>query len=83
MMKAILILPLFCSLAYADITGRVVAVSDGDTIKILDVDNTEYKVRLTGIDAPEQGQPYSNASRKHLASPVCQPDPIHSLFGIT
>jgi endonuclease YncB( thermonuclease family) len=70
MMKAILILLLFCSLAHADITGRVVAVIDGDTIKVLDADNTEYKVRLTGIDTPEWGQPYNKASRKHLASLV-------------
>jgi endonuclease YncB( thermonuclease family) len=70
MMKAILILLLFCSTAHADITGRVVAVVDGDTIKVLDADNTEYKVRLTGIDAPERGQPYNSASRKHLASLV-------------
>jgi endonuclease YncB( thermonuclease family) len=70
MMKALLLLLVFCSLAHADITGRVVAVTDGDTIKVLDADNNEYKVRLTGIDAPERGQPYSNVSRKRLASMV-------------
>jgi endonuclease YncB( thermonuclease family) len=53
-----------------DLSGRVVKVTDGDTITILDADNTEYKVRLTGIDAPERGQPYGSASRKHLASLV-------------
>jgi endonuclease YncB( thermonuclease family) len=72
MMKAIPLLLLFCSVAHADITGRVVAVTDGDTIKVLDAENMEYKVRLTGIDAPERGQPYSNASRKHLASLVAR-----------
>ena len=41
--------------ASADITGRVVAVTDGDTIKVLDDTNTEHKVRLTGIDEPEMG----------------------------
>jgi endonuclease YncB( thermonuclease family) len=70
MIKAILLLLLFSSLAHADIMGLVVAVTDGDTIKVLDADNNEYKVRLTGIDAPERGQPYSNVSRKHLASTV-------------
>ena len=54
----------------ADITGRVVAVTDGDTIKVLDTHNTEYKVRLSGIDAPERGQPYSNTSKENLASMV-------------
>ena len=59
-----------CSFAHADITGRVVAVTDGDTIKVLDADNTEHKIRLTGIYAPERNQPYGNASRKYLASLV-------------
>jgi endonuclease YncB( thermonuclease family) len=53
--------------AGADILGKVVAVSDGDTIKILDDNRVQYKIRLTGIDAPEKGQPFGNASRKHLA----------------
>lgn len=62
-----LAIPLAC---FADVTGRVVAVTDGDTIKVLDDTNTEHKVRLTGIDAPERGQPFGAASRKHLASIV-------------
>ena len=66
----ILILLLFGSLAHADFTGRVVAVTDGDTIKVLASDNTEHEVCLAGIDAPERGQPYGNASRKHLATLV-------------
>ena len=64
---AFLALPL---IAFADITGRVVAVTDGDTIKVLDNTNTQHKVRLTGIDAPEKGQPFDNKSREHLASMV-------------
>ena len=54
----------------ADITGRVVAVTDGDTIKILDAEKVQHKVRLTGIDAPERGQPFGTVSREHLASLV-------------
>ena len=54
----------------ADITGRVVAVTDGDTIKILDAEKVQHKVRLTGIDAPERGQPLGTVSREHLASLV-------------
>jgi endonuclease YncB( thermonuclease family) len=53
---------------WADIEGKVVAVTDGDTIKVLDRDNIQHKVRLTGIDAPERDQPYGKSSRKHLAS---------------
>ena len=56
--------------AFADISGQVVAVTDGDTIKVLDSNNVQHKVRLTGIDAPEKAQPFGNASRNHLASMV-------------
>jgi endonuclease YncB( thermonuclease family) len=66
---AIILLALSGS-AIADISGKVVAVTDGDTIKTLDSNNVQYKVRLTGIDAPEKAQPFGNASRKYLASLV-------------
>jgi hypothetical protein len=39
-------------------SGRwlVVGVHDGDTVLCLDQDNTQHKIRLVGIDAPETGQ---------------------------
>lgn len=49
-----------------ELRGRVVGVTDGDTIKVLDVNNVVHKVRLQGIDAPEKVQPFGNTSRKHL-----------------
>jgi endonuclease YncB( thermonuclease family) len=51
---------------YADISGRVVGVTDGDTIKVLHSSSTEHKVRLTGIDAPERGQSFGTASTQNL-----------------
>jgi endonuclease YncB( thermonuclease family) len=56
--------------AAADITGKVVAVTDGDTIKVLAANKVQHKIRLTGIDAPEKAQPFGNASRKNLATMV-------------
>lgn len=38
--------------ALADLQGRVVAVTDGDTVEVLAETNTQHRVRLTGIDAP-------------------------------
>ena len=50
---ALLLLPSF---AWADLTGKVVAVADGDTITVLhDLEGASpkpIKVRLFGIDAP-------------------------------
>lgn len=53
-----------------EVRGRVVAVTDGDTLKVLDANNVVYKVRLKGIDAPEHSQPFGNTSRQHLESMV-------------
>ena len=62
------------SIAQADITGVVVNVTDGDTIKVLDKNNTQHKVRLTGIDAPERGQPFGQASKKYLTALISGKD---------
>lgn len=56
--------------AWADFTGRVVGVADGDTVTVLDAGNVQHKVRLTGIDAPEQNQPYGNRSKQSLSDMV-------------
>ena len=66
----ILLLLAFSASVIADINGKVVAVTDGDTIRVLDANRVQHKIRLAGIDAPERGQPFGNASRKYLASLV-------------
>jgi endonuclease YncB( thermonuclease family) len=50
--------------------GRVVGVADGDTITVLDADNTQHKVRLSGIDAPEKAQAYGQRSKQSLSGLV-------------
>lgn len=58
-------------LVHADtLTGRVVRVTDGDTIVILDVSDTQHKIRLTGIDAPERKQAFGTKSKDHLSESV-------------
>ena len=49
---------------------RVVGVHDGDTITCLDETNTQQKVRLAEIDAPELGQDYGKVARESLAEMV-------------
>lgn len=46
---------------------RVVGITDGDTITVLDALQTQRKVRIAGIDAPEGEQPFGNRSKQHLA----------------
>lgn len=38
------------------LTGKVVRVADGDTITILTEGKTQVRIRLYGIDCPENGQ---------------------------
>lgn len=58
-----------CQCAYAkSIDGRVVRVSDGDTITVLTAGNKQEKIRLYGIDAPEKRQAFGEKSRQALAS---------------
>ncbi len=68
MLAAIVFIP--GGFAYADMTGKVVAVADGDTITVLDGAKTQHKIRLAGIDAPESKQAFGQASKKHLSDLV-------------
>lgn len=52
------------------IAGRVVGIADGDTLTVLDDTNSQYKVRLAEIDAPEKAQAFGQASKKSL-SEIC------------
>ncbi len=52
------------------IVGRVVGVADGDTVTVLDAQNRQHKVRLTGIDAPEKAQAFGQRSKESLSSLV-------------
>lgn len=45
----------------------VVSIIDGDTIKVLDHDQNQLRVRLASIDAPERKQPFGRKSSMMLA----------------
>ncbi len=53
-----------------DLSGRVVRVADGDTVSLLDADKKQHKIRLFGIDTPEQDQPYGKSAKRALAGLV-------------
>lgn len=52
------------------LNGRVVGVSDGDTVTVLDATNTLWKIRLMGIDAPEKRQAFGQRSKQYLSDLV-------------
>ncbi len=61
----------FTILSFAEeLIGKVIRVSDGDTITVLDSNNQKHKIRLQGIDAPESQQVYGDISTQSLAELV-------------
>lgn len=53
-----------------DLSGRVVRVVDGDTLSLLDASNQQHRLRLYGIDAPEQEQPHGEQAAEALLNRV-------------
>lgn len=72
MWRCILVIGWFVASAVSadTLVGRVVEVSDGDTIVLAMRDNQRQAVTLAGIDAPEMAQPYGQESREHLGNMV-------------
>jgi endonuclease YncB( thermonuclease family) len=68
----LLCLSLFASAsrAAATIEGKVVGVSDGDTVTVLTPDKKQVKIRLAEIDTPESRQPYGTRARQALSDLV-------------
>ena len=68
---SLLLLVLFPFGVSADtLIGKVVKITDGDTLVVLDADNTQHKIRLSGIDAPESNQPFGKRSKEALSALV-------------
>lgn len=66
MAQAFVILGLACDAVAAPF--RVVGVSDGDTLTVIDEQNREMKCRLFGIDAPEKHQAFGARSKESLSN---------------
>ena len=68
---AFLCLLFFTLVSFAEeLIGKVIKVSDGDTITVLDSNNQKHKIRLKGIDAPESQQTYGDISTQSLSELV-------------
>ncbi len=61
---------LSAAVSSATVEGEVVAITDGDTIKILTPAKQQIKVRLADIDAPERGQPYGRKARQVIGEKI-------------
>ena len=76
LIKAIVLLILLapCNAMAKEIIGKVIGISDGDTVTLL-IDNTEQlKIRLAQIDAPEKNQPFGSKSKNILSDLIYKKD---------
>lgn len=71
-----LMLALALNISAQTIKGKVVGISDGDTITILDSLHHKIKIRLYGIDCPEKGQDFGAAAKK-FTSDKCFSKVVH------
>lgn len=53
-----------------DIQGKVVAITDGDTFKLLTQDSTLIRVRLANIDCPERKQAFSKRAKQFASDAI-------------
>ena len=70
LLASVLVLGISVGVAAAALAGKVVAVTDGDTIKLLDAGKVQHVVRLSGIDAPERKMPFGQRSKQNLSDLV-------------
>ena len=65
-----IILPICSSLYISSpreiLRGKVVEVSDGNTIELLTEENESYKIELAGVDCPETEQPFGPEAKRLL-----------------
>ena len=76
---SLLFVPLFLLISISSshsaasvLEGAVVKIVDVDTITVLGSNKLQHRVRIAGIDAPEKGQAFGNASRKRLGELVAR-----------
>ena len=53
---------------------KVVKITDGDTVHVLDQSKTKHKIRLGGIDAPEKKQAFGQKSKQNLSGLIAGKD---------
>lgn len=66
--------------AFADFSGQVVSVLDGDTIEVLHNTRAE-RIWLNGIDCPEKGQAYGKKAKQAMSALVFGKEVTLQIYG--
>lgn len=70
MKRLMLMSLLFPAILFSQTSGKVIKVSDGDTITILLKGNKQKKLRLADVDCPENGQAFGKNAKQFTAGQV-------------
>ncbi len=74
MIKNVIIILLLISnnLLSLELKGKIIHISDGDTVHLLTDKKEKIKIRLNDIDAPESKQAFGNKSKENLKKYIYQ-----------
>ncbi|WP_165044162.1 thermonuclease family protein [Dysgonomonas sp. ZJ709] len=73
------------------LNGKIIRISDGDTVVLLDSLGTHHKIRLDGVDCPETGQDFGTKATnftkdlcidKHITVDVVGTDQYQRILGV-
>ncbi|WP_336959284.1 thermonuclease family protein [Chryseobacterium contaminans] len=70
MKRLMLMSLLFPAILFSQTSGKVIKVSDGDTITVLLKGNIQKKLRLAEVDCPENGQAFGKNAKQFTSSQV-------------
>ncbi len=67
----LLLLFLICAFANAQtLTGKVIAIKDGDTVVVIDATNNQTTLRLAEVDCPEKAQAFGTKAKQFTSDQV-------------
>ena len=70
MKRLMLMSILFPAILFSQTSGKVIKISDGDTITVLLKGNTQKKLRLAEVDCPENGQAFGKNAKQFTSAQV-------------
>ena len=60
----------FSNIVFAQISGKVIGIKDGDTVVILLEGNIQKTLRLAEVDCPENSQPFGKNAKQFTSDQI-------------
>ena len=60
----------FSNIVFAQISGKVIGIKDGDTVVILLEGNIQKTLRLAEVDSPENSQPFGKNTKQFTSDQI-------------